>query len=727
MKNILTFSAALLLAVPLFGQRYKDVHPLIVKASDDEALSILKSYIIEDLDHPNANFRLALIYERRYLKSDPITEYERAMANANEAKLRFTKAAAIVDDREVSKNEGYYVEFASGFDSKGRPIVSYNSINQKIRNGYDSAKLFTEKLPEIYEYFTRSVDYHDRAIKLFNEINGKFNSRDKLLLLHDSNLQFKLQDLISDYDSSIVNLDKYLASGKAYNPKHFNQSYKIKDIDTYRLQGLLTSPNFLVENIEIWNYKKWAQEVIKEVETEVQTLRIQLNAADLELTNKLKPMSPLVSMPDYTPYTLDNKLVFELVKYDAQSLPLALLKYKQHKQDLIYQLGQVNDRDTTGSDQVYLVNLGELIYKAKDADSLIQIAETRVNEENYEKYESFFHTHYKGLPGINQFITDEKKLVTDSKNTGVNEMLATLNSIEKNEAYDGTVTYRRSKISLAPRRLLSLDSLNFEPFTIALAENADGSKYISGLQKQKDNSVLVFLLKTDAGNRVKWYKEYDMSEVGGGINEVGGMAITPEGCALMIRTKGIDGMSNTLYYVDENGDELFKKPLELPLYPREIKYIESTNAFVMAYKGATIQQSYDAKEPSQFISVNILGDVLWSQTFEFAGTIVDLLTLDKGFMLIGNYSELNDPDGKSYRTRIASGQTNGFAARFGNNGKLISVKPIESTGNYFIDNVIKVNDKIINLLGKSGTLETPESKNIHIIVNYGLEVLHTDI
>ncbi|QSE98896.1 hypothetical protein [Fulvivirga lutea] len=727
MKKLLIFSAVLLVAFPLLGQRYKDVHPLLAKASDEEALSILKSYIIEDLDHPNANFRLALIYEKRYLESDPITEYERAMANANEAKLRFTKAAAVVDDREVSKNEGYYVEFATGFDSKGRPIVSYNTINQKIRNAYDSAKLFTEKMPQIYEYFTRSVDYHDRAIKLFNEINGQFNSRDKLLLLHNTNLQFKLEDLISDYDSSIVNLDKYLAAGKGYDPDHFNQSYKIKEIDTYRLQGLLTSPNFLTKNIEIWNYKKWAQEVIKEVETEVQTLRTQLNAAELELSNKLKPMSPLVSIPDYTPYQLDNKLIFELVKYDAQSLPLALLKYKQHKQDLIYQLGQVNDRDTTGSDQVYLVNLGELIYKSKDADSLIQIVESRVNEENYEKYESFFHTHYKGLPGINQFVTDEKKLVTDSKNTGVNEMLSTLNSLSENNVKNASISYKRSNISLTPQKLISLDSLNSEPLTIAIAENADGSKYLSGVQKQKDNSVLAFLLKTDANNRIKWYKEYDMSEVGGGINEVGGMAITPEGCAIMIRTKGVSGMSNTLYYVNENGEEIFKKPLDLPLYPREIKYIEATNAFVMVYKGATIKQSINTKEAAQLISVNILGDVLWSQTFEYAGTIVDLLTLDKGFMLVGNYSEITDEEGKNYRTRIASGQTIAFAARFGNNGKMISVQPVESTGNYFINDVIKVNDKIINLLGKSGTIETPESKNVHIIVNYGPDILHSDI
>lgn len=728
MKKLSTLLTFLLISSSLFSQKYKDIFPSIAKASDEEALAIIKSYMIDDLDHPNSNIRLALIYEKRYKESDPITEYERAMANANEAKIRFTKSAAIVTEKEVSKNSGYYAEFSSGFDSKGRLMIEYSNVNQKIRNGYDSAKNFTEKLPAIYEYFTRSVDYHDRAIKLFNELNGQFNSRDKLLLMHNAAINFKLKDLISDYDSSIHNLDQYLAAGKAFDPEHFNQSYTVKNIDTYRLQGLLTSPNFLIENIEIWNYKKWAQEVMREVETDVSSLRTDLNAADLELTKALKPMSPLVSVADYNPYTLDSKLIFNLVKYDNGSLPVSLLKYKQKKQDLIYQLGAINDRDTTGSNEIFLANLGKLIYDAHESDSLLIISNNRVNEENFEKYESYFHTHYNGLPGIKQFIVDEKKLAKDAKQQAVSTMLNILNqSAIDNDQASAYISYKGMKI---PKReeVIDLSTLDNLPHTLRTIKNADGSEYASGIIKKKEGLVVVYLVKVDGNGRVAWYKEYAFAEdAASEINILGDMTITPEGCGLMVRTEAGGNVMNTLHYVGENGETIFSNKIALFSYPRRMNYLESTNSFLMIYRGDAAKQVLNKKEETQILSVNILGDINWSQNFEYAGSFSDLLTLGKGFMIIGNYSEIRDVEGKTYRTKINNGQTNGFAARFSPTGKLASLTPIESSTSYHISNVIKVNDKVINLLGNRGSLDSPESKKIHIIVNSGPQILHSDL
>ena len=108
MKNLSAIIILILTATAGSAQRYKDVFPRIAQASDEEALALIKGYLVNDLDHPNCNLRLALIYENRYKTSNPITEYERAMANANEAKIRFTKSAAVVNEKEVRKNSGYY-------------------------------------------------------------------------------------------------------------------------------------------------------------------------------------------------------------------------------------------------------------------------------------------------------------------------------------------------------------------------------------------------------------------------------------------------------------------------------------------------------------------------------------------------------------------------------------------------------------------------------------------
>lgn len=712
------------------GQKFKDIFPTLVSASDEEALSILKSYMINDLDHPNANLRLALIYEKRYRSSDPITEYEKVMANAAESQLRFTKSAALVNAKEVSKNKGYYNQFASGFDGKGRPIIEFETVNGKIRRGFDSAKFVTDNLPTVYDYFTQSVNYHDKAIKAFNAINGQFNSRDKLLLMHDNQLRAKLETLISDYDSSIYYLDKYLESGKSFDGNHFNQSYTVKDIDTYRLQGLLTSPSFLVDQIEIWNYKKWAQEAIKEVETEISQLRSDLNRVELELNSSLKKISPYVASPNFDPYKIDGKLLFNLVKYDNQSLPVSLLKYKQFKQNLLYQLGVVNDRDTTGADIVYLVQLGELIYRSKDADSLLQIVEGRVNEENINKYQSYFRTHYQELKGTKNFISEEKKLVKESSDKGVSLMLETIISNEKQANDNEFVTYRRLKIPSSPVNL-SIDSLDTSPITTHKTISGDGSQYLAGLKKQNKapGHVLVYLAKVAENGRVLWYKEYSFTEDNSAaiINEIGSITATPEGCALMIRSKTSSGLLNRLFYVSETGEDIFNKELDLPLYPRAIKYVEQTNAFLMTYKGVQQEMAINAKETTQLMSINILSDVLWSQDFDYAGDIVEVVTLEDGFMILGNYSEIKDTEGKTFKTRINNNQTNAFAARFSRNGKLMKVAAIETPKNYTIERIIKVNDRIINLLGHDGTKIEKGNNDVHIIVNQATDIIHSNL
>ena len=724
MRHLIVF-CALIMTTQVFGQKYKDVHPLLLKAKENEALSMLKSYISTDLDNPNANLKLAEIYERRYKSSDPITEYAKAMANANEAKLRFTKAAALVTEKEVNRNTGYYANYASSFDSKGRPLVDFSTINSKIRAGYDSAQQFTQVIPQLYAHFTKSVDYHDRAIKNYNSLNGDFNSRDKLLLLYNAEVEADLQQLISDYDSSIYYLNQYLAQGKSYDAKHFNQTYAVNDIETYRLQGLLTSPSFLVKNIVIWNYKQWAQDIMDEVKNEVSPLRTRIQKAELDINAAIKETNPLVRQDAFTPFKMDNKLLYELTKYDRGSLPLSVLKFKQQKHRLNYQLGLINDRDTTANNDTYLVQLGELLYQAKATDSTLAIVKKRATDENIGKYENYFRTHYQGASGLNDMIKDEELIIRSASNKAVSRISDVLaGNGHTNREY---ATYRKLKVPLFTSEL-HLDSVTSQPLTTHIQANADGSTYLAGVVKSGDH-ILTFMSKTDTGNRVLWYKQFTLIENAEGnvTHETGGMAITPEGCGTLVRIKTASGLSNRLLYVNEAGDEIFNKELDLPLYPRSMKYVERTNSFIQVYKGVTRGVDFKENNDAHLLNINILGDVLWSQQLAYSGEVVDLLILDKGFLLVGNYSEIKDESGQTYRTKVNNGSINGFVAQFDKTGKVGKIKALESPDSYRLTSVFKVNDKVINLLGASGSFSELAENDVHLITNSGTELIYSSL
>ncbi len=96
--------------------KYKDLAEEFPAMTRDELKNELKEFILQDLDHPNANFRLALLYAANYRTGDVLTHYEYAMANAEQV-LRFTKARQLCDQREVERNNEYYAPLFGTVDA----------------------------------------------------------------------------------------------------------------------------------------------------------------------------------------------------------------------------------------------------------------------------------------------------------------------------------------------------------------------------------------------------------------------------------------------------------------------------------------------------------------------------------------------------------------------------------------------------------------------------------
>ena len=107
-KYILTISLLLWIASGMYvkAQRldYKDIYPLIEARNFRDAVPRLREFLLVEMDHPSANFQLALIYEERMLSYHPILQYRPAMKNAESAKMYFIKSYALIDEKEIKKN-----------------------------------------------------------------------------------------------------------------------------------------------------------------------------------------------------------------------------------------------------------------------------------------------------------------------------------------------------------------------------------------------------------------------------------------------------------------------------------------------------------------------------------------------------------------------------------------------------------------------------------------------
>jgi hypothetical protein len=732
------------MAQTIMAQKFKDVYPSIAQANDEEALPILNAYLATDLDHPSANLMMTLIYDRRYRASDVLTEHEKAIANAERARLRLSKCRAVVTEKDVRKNGGYYSHFSTGKDSKGREIVNYTNVNTAMVNKYDSIGVFLEKAPGIYRSFVNAVNTYDKSIKVFYQINSRYNSLDDLYLLYNDQLKDSLSLLKQSYDSTLYYLDSYKQQITEYPINNYQQDYHINDINTYRLSGLITQSEFLSNTIELWNYGKWVDDVNAIMGDDINVLRNDIVSYEKSINGSLVKAGSPANFDTFKPLSPNKELLFKLKKYDNRSLLASIFQYKDRMQYLKNKTHNriYYDTATIVDHQSQYSYLGEMVNAYYDSDSVIKEVKSRVTHLSVSKHEDFMKIYYQGYTGVNAYIQKESEVIQK----GFQEYIGSLREaivddiLADTVAIDQIVKFGRKKIPLAISKTFSIDSIQHGALAAThLKENTDGSKYTAGVHKSIKGmkNAIAYVARIGPDNKVAWYKEFNVEIDSAGAdadNFITDIQLTPAGCAVIVRSVHRDNKSvlNSLIYVDEIGTEQLNRRLEESAYPRTINYSETTNSFILSFRGNEEFQVATKVLPTTLININVLGDLLWKVNYDFAGTIEKVINTNNGYIVAGNFTSKKDENGNPVRTKINESQTNIYLDFISSQGEVANTKLIKHGMSFYISEVVKVNDSNISLLGHKGVYQPGNHVNVdvnpvYIFTNAKLKVIYTDL
>jgi len=736
LKFVLIF-AVTSVAISVQGQRvkYKDLYPRLTGLDEDKAITVLNEYLFNDRDHPNANLRLALLYARKYKETDVLKEHLRALGYAKRTKLMFVKARALVDEKEVKKNKDY---FTNVIDTIFEKKVDFSLIANRMNNEYFYVNAFLEKLPPIYYNFTKSVISYDRAKILYDGIIRKYRSMKELYLLFDESLDQQLSALKQSYDSTLIYLNNYRALTKEYNIG-YNQVYVVRKIKTYRLDGLITQPNFLVEQIELWNYGQWVDDIHSMMGSAITDLRKDL-ANNENLLNKSLATISQSNILEATGFVkVDKELIFNLNKYDYLNPLVPLLQYKQNKQDFILKERYLNSLDTSSTMGLNgrLTYFTEMLYETKAADSSLSEIKKRINKEQIKRHEDFLKNYYNGVEGLENYLSAEKSYIKNLFTSVVEKVrTSVIPELKTSDSLKNKIQYKRQALPLYvvdnPYNSILINEFR----TTHVKLNSDNSMYIAGVNilDKKINNVEVFVAKISPGKKIEWIKNYDVEidSVGADANhKVGAMEVTKEGCVLVINSFGFDSATvvNSFVYLDEKGSEIITKRLENDLFPRFINYDESSSSFVLTFWGEELDTSIEEKYYMTAINLTSGGEQLWTSQFSLAGQINNVINLHDGYAFFGNFTYLKDQEGKEYKVNVGEGSTNPFLAKIDFKGNVKKVMPISwNTSLYFTD-LYKVNDKNISLFGELGNLyqEQVSSNPFFIITNSDFEIIYSSL
>lgn len=373
--------------------KYKDLFPLLDAKKYEDAEPFLKTFLLNEPDHANANFQMGLLFQAKAEANDVVEETEKMAANIDTAVLYFQKAKTLIDDKEVRKRDEYYQEYNRRDLRTGKFGIKLSDvqldIDQRIGKLKERAKLGKE-MARLYDHV---VANYERARRLYNELQSNYVDVYQIYLGSEDDVVDKLTEIANSFDSSQYYLDKFQKLSAEMEDSGYDLEIVKKDINSFALEGK-EKPDFSSENLTLWNYSDWAEKTIIVYEQEATPLKEDL----LAYHEKLSSIEKRIEEVDTTltseklPGQFDSELTERLTDFQNDPFLVPFMEFRVVELNYLFRSNpELNTvlKDSFDIDR-QLKQSKMIVLLLSDADSLLSKMdkeyELDIISQRYNKY-----------------------------------------------------------------------------------------------------------------------------------------------------------------------------------------------------------------------------------------------------------------------------------------------------------------------------------------------------
>jgi hypothetical protein len=339
-------------ASTVYGQKvkYKDLFGLLSSKQYEQAEPFLKRYLKDNDDNPNAFLYMGVIFHEKSNKNDMLKQTASALANMDSAIIFYDKAYKAITEKEVKRNDEYYQVYNRRDLRTGEFGVKLSDIQFDLEKKKEGLRERIDKVKMVKYYFDLSDTLYRRSNALFRTIQDAYPGEKEFLLRADESTLQKLSALVVKFDSCTKAFDNYKSSVTLLGKIGYNQTMVLNDINDFKKQGT-TGADFYQDDLQVWNYKKFAEAAKTTIEKEVMPMQENLITYDIEI-NKLreKVNQDSVSVRNDLTKLIDQLLLAQLKKFDPDPLPMDIFNLKVA--DLEYKSSVVENKTLRDSADV---------------------------------------------------------------------------------------------------------------------------------------------------------------------------------------------------------------------------------------------------------------------------------------------------------------------------------------------------------------------------------------
>lgn len=394
-------------AQPVLAQKkikYKDIWGLLSTKQYEAAEPFLKSYLKDNTDNPNAFLFMGIIYQDKSGRDDVLKHTELAIARMDSAIQFYDKAYRTVTEKEIKRNDEYYQAYNRRDLRTGDFGVKLSDVQFDLEKRMESLRERIDRVKMVKHFFSMSDTLYKKSQALYASIDESYQEEKELYLRADSALMEKMKTLSVRFDSCERAFNQYKGSVAMLGKIGYNQTLEMVELKNFKQDGL-SSADFYKDDVEVWDYKSWADRARDAIEKEIIPIRDHLISYDIEvnkLREKLKEDS--ASVKNDLTKLIDRLLLEKLSKYDPQPFPMDIFAVKIA--DLEYRSVVIENFKLKDSSDLHL----QLGLAKKELDHVVRLDSlageilARDFEKELQNYNHFVTNTYGNATVLRSFL-----------------------------------------------------------------------------------------------------------------------------------------------------------------------------------------------------------------------------------------------------------------------------------------------------------------------------------
>lgn len=385
------FFLLILIVSPAYGQKkvkYKDIFALLSTKQYEQAEPFLRKYLKDNDDEPSAYLFMGITFQEKALKTDVLKQTKLAISYMDSAMLNYDLAYKIMDEREVRKNKEYYASYNRRDLRTSEFGIKLSDIQFDLEKRKEFLKERIDKSRMVKHYFTLSDSLYKKSNALYRKLHETYPTERQLYLQADEKTIADLKTLSIRFDSCTKAFDNYKTNTSNLGKTGYNQNFNVNEITEYEKQGIELA-DFYQDDLNVWDYKKFADKNRNVIEKEIFPMREHLITYDIEI-NKLRDKlnTDSVSVRSALTKLIDKLLYEQLKKFDPNPLPMEVFSLKTA--DLEYRSILLENKAHRDSADVHL-RITMINGEVKSLNKLDSIATKLSSEDIDQKSQDYNH------------------------------------------------------------------------------------------------------------------------------------------------------------------------------------------------------------------------------------------------------------------------------------------------------------------------------------------------